>query len=80
MKKILVLVLALCMVVSLAARGGSKPAETKQTTLKLWCIATESDAVHVYLPEQEDSGGLYRRGGQGLSPLNPEIQCDDPII
>ena len=27
------------MVVSLAACG-SKPAETKQTTLKLWCIAT----------------------------------------
>lgn len=72
MKKILVLVLALCMVVSLAACG-SKPAETKQATLKLWCIATESDAVHVYLPEQEDSGELYRRGGQGLSPLNPEI-------
>ena len=44
MKKILVLVLALCMVVSLAACGSSKPAETKQTTLKLWCIATESDA------------------------------------
>ena len=49
MKKILVLVLALCMVVSLAACGSKsggtdKPAETKQTTLTLWCIATESDA------------------------------------
>ncbi|MBE6996828.1 MAG: extracellular solute-binding protein, partial [Ruminococcaceae bacterium] len=45
MKKILVLVLALCMVLSLAACG-SKPAAASndKTTLTLWCIATESDA------------------------------------
>ena len=45
MKKILVLVLALCMVLSLAACG-SKPAAASgdKTTLTLWRIATESDA------------------------------------
>ncbi len=50
MKKILALVLALCMALSLCACGSSGSSgstaktETKQTTLKLWCIATESDA------------------------------------
>ena len=48
MKKILALVLALCMVLSLAACGSksadAKGGDSKQTTLKLWCIATESDA------------------------------------
>ncbi len=47
MKKILALVLALCMALSLCACGSSgstAKTETKQTTLKLWCIATESDA------------------------------------
>ena len=49
MKKILALVLALCAIVSLCACGGSSSSggseqESEQTTLTLWCIATESDA------------------------------------
>ena len=50
MKKIIALVLALCMVLALVACS-SKPASTtteekkdEQVVLKLWCIATESDA------------------------------------
>ena len=45
MKKILALILALCMLFALAACG-QKPAEKTdgETVLKLWCIATESDA------------------------------------
>ena len=52
MKKILALLLALCMIVALAACGEAKteepkadaPAEGEEVVLKLWCIATESDA------------------------------------
>ena len=47
MKKIIALVLVLVMALSLCACGGTKTetkTEAKQTTLKLWCIATESDA------------------------------------
>ena len=48
MKKIVSLALVLCMIVALVACS-SKPAATEQkkdetTVLKLWCIATESDA------------------------------------
>ncbi len=42
MKKILALALALCMIFTLCACG--KPAGDGKTHLKLWCIATESDA------------------------------------
>ena len=49
MKKILALALALCAIVSLCAcggssSGGSEQQDSEQTTLTLWCIATESDA------------------------------------
>ena len=50
MKKIFALILALCMVFALAAcgaQGGSAKPEEKtneEIVLKLWCIATESDA------------------------------------
>ncbi len=48
MKKILVLILALCTVFMFTACGGSSSdegsADGDQVTLKLWCIATESDA------------------------------------
>jgi len=43
MKKILALVLALCLVVGLCACGEKK---SEKTVLTLWCIATESDANH----------------------------------
>jgi raffinose/stachyose/melibiose transport system substrate-binding protein len=42
MKKILALALALCMIFTLCACG--KTADSGKTVLKLWCIATESDA------------------------------------
>ena len=54
MKKILALILCLCMVPFMAACGGGgdqasdggeeAAASGETTTLKLWCIATESDA------------------------------------
>ena len=49
MKKILALILALCMVPFMAACGGGGgedqgAADGEEVTLKLWCIATESDA------------------------------------
>ena len=44
MKKILALALALCMIFALCACGQAAPAKSDQTVLKLWCIATESDA------------------------------------
>ena len=49
MKKILVLILALCTVFMFTACGGSSSDSGSsdsgdQVTLKLWCIATESDA------------------------------------
>ena len=42
MKKILALALAICMIFTLCACG--KSADSGKTVLKLWCIATESDA------------------------------------
>ncbi|MBR2561759.1 MAG: extracellular solute-binding protein [Eubacterium sp.] len=42
MKKILALILALCMTISMGVMTVS--ADEEQTVLKLWCIATESDA------------------------------------
>ena len=49
MKKILALLLALCMIFALAACGGTAAktdgkTDGGETVLKLWCIATESDA------------------------------------
>lgn len=49
MKKILALVLALCLIVGLCACGQKQSEETGKTDKKvitLWCIATESDANH----------------------------------
>ena len=43
MKKILALALAICMIFALCACGQSA-AKSDKTVLKLWCIATESDA------------------------------------
>ena len=59
MKKILALILALCMIPFMAACGGGgssdEPAEGEEVTLKLWCIATESDANRpAYLQAIED--------------------------
>ena len=50
MKKILALLLALCMIFALAACGGTAAktdgkTDGGETVLKLWCIATESDAT-----------------------------------
>lgn len=51
MKKLIALVLAFCMVLALVAcsakpseKPANEPAKDAQTVLKLWCIATESDA------------------------------------
>ena len=44
MKKILALILALCMVFALTACGQPAAPAAEPTVLKLWCIATESDA------------------------------------
>ncbi len=49
MKKILALVLALCLIVGLCACGQKQSEETGKTDKKvitLWCIATERDANH----------------------------------
>ena len=61
MKKILALILVLCMVPFMAACGGggdqgaSDGGDGEVTTLKLWCIATESDANRpAYLQAIED--------------------------
>ena len=63
MKKILAFILVLCMVPFMAAcggGGGEQPAsdgggEGEEVTLKLWCIATESDANRpAYLQAIED--------------------------
>ena len=44
MKKIVSLALALCMVLALGAFVSRPAAAEEETVLKLWCIATESDA------------------------------------
>ena len=61
MKKILALILVLCMVPFMAACGGGGDqgsgdgGDGEQVTLKLWCIATESDANRpAYLQAIED--------------------------
>ena len=63
MKKILALILCLCMVPFMAACGGGGDQEAsdggesaaEEVTLKLWCIATESDANRpAYLQAIED--------------------------
>ena len=45
MKKFLALALVICMIFALAACG-QKEAASDKTVLKMWCIATESDANH----------------------------------
>ena len=58
MKKILALILCLCMVPFMAACGGGGDqgsSDSDEVTLKLWCIATESDANRpAYLQAIED--------------------------
>lgn len=60
MKKILAIMLCLCMVPFMAACGGGgesggESSDGEQVTLKLWCIATESDANRpAYLQAIED--------------------------
>ena len=44
MKKIVSLALALCMVLALVVIANKPAAAAEETVLKLWCIATESDA------------------------------------
>lgn len=68
MKKIVALLLVLCMVFGLVACA-SKPASTteqktdEQTVLKLWCIATESDANRpAYLKAIEE----YEKANPGI--------------
>lgn len=68
MKKIVALLLALCMVLGLVACA-SKPASTTEekkdetTVLKLWCIATESDANRpAYLKAIEE----YEKANPGI--------------
>ncbi len=66
MKKIIALVLVLCMVFALVAcKSGAKTEEKKEekTVLKLWCIATESDANRpAYLKAIEE----YEKANPGI--------------
>jgi len=64
MKKILALALALCMTLSMGVMSVS--AEEEQTTLKLWCIATESDA----------NRPAYEQAIAEIEEAHPEIKIE----
>ena len=61
MKKILALTLALCMTLSMGVMSVS--AEEEETTLTLWCIATESDANR---PAYEQAIADYEEAHPGI--------------
>ena len=64
MKKLIALALVLCMVLSMAACSKKTTTEEKkETVLKLWCIATESDANRpAYLKAIEE----YEKANPGI--------------
>ena len=64
MKKILALILALCMTISMGVMTVS--ADEEQTVLKLWCIATESDA----------NRPAYEQAIAAIEEAHPEIKIE----